>query len=150
MVKATSLVVALTPATVPVYLTTKPLVPAPDSLLLKLKKSEPWSWPVLVIEAKGRLMTRLLVEVEMLKILPELPVETFWITELASVIWVEVPIKTFWPPEILSPVPETVKSPRLVVPMPPLLTAMTPLMPMVEVPEMAMLLPLVNKAPMSE
>ena len=34
------------------------------------------SWPVLVIVDKGRLMTRELLEVEMLKMLPAVPVET--------------------------------------------------------------------------
>ena len=74
----------------PVALTTKPLVKAPESLLLKLKKSEAESWPVLLMEEKGRLKTAELVEVEILKILPEVPVETFIITLLVTAR-VEVP-----------------------------------------------------------
>lgn len=65
-------------------------------MLLKFKKSEPWSWPVLTAEAIGRLMVKLLVEVEMLKIEPEVPVAMFWLrtTLLPKEMLVEVPIKT--------------------------------------------------------
>jgi len=45
---------------------------------------------VLVIEAKGRLITRELVEVEILKIVPDVPVETLAIT-LPLTAMVEVP-----------------------------------------------------------
>ena len=79
------------------YLTRKLLVPFPESLLLKLKKSEFWSWPVLLILAKGRLTTRELpeprVEVEMLKIVPAVPVETLLIKLAGRVkvkVWEEV------------------------------------------------------------
>ena len=81
----------------PVYLTMLPLLPAPESLLLKFKKSEPCNWPVLVMEAKGRLMTRELELVEMLKMLPAVPVETLETTPEAREM-VEVP-------ERLMPVP---------------------------------------------
>jgi hypothetical protein len=87
---------------------------------------------VLVIEEKGRFKVKELVEVEMLKIVPVVPVETLVITELPKEIEVEVPIKTFWPPVIERPEP-TVKSPKVVVPMPPLFTAKTPVQPGVKV-----------------
>lgn len=48
----------------------------PDSLLLKLNQSVLDSWPVLVMLEIGRLMTKALVEVVMLKMLPAVPVET--------------------------------------------------------------------------
>ncbi len=51
-------------------------MPEPESLLLKITKSLPWSCPVFTPEAKGRFIVRELVEVEMLKMLPEVPVET--------------------------------------------------------------------------
>ena len=98
MVKATSVLVALTPATAPlsarmpaavvegpVALTTKPLVRLPDSLLLKVPQSVAWSWPVLTREAKGRLRVRELLEVEMLKMLPAVPVETLPIILLTTI-----------------------------------------------------------------
>ena len=44
--------------------------------MLKLKKSAAKSWPLLLMLALGRLMTRELVEVVMLKLLPAVPVET--------------------------------------------------------------------------
>ena len=124
----------------PVYLTRKLFVPVPPSLLLKVKKSVPCNWPVLTALAKGRLRVRELLEVEILKMLPAVPVETVVITLEDREMEVEVPIKTFWPPAIDRPEP-TVKSPKVVVPMPPLAVPMTPLIPMVEVPVMAMLVP---------
>ena len=48
-------------------------------MLLKVNQSADDSWPVLVILAVGRLTTKALVEVEMLKILPAVPVETLLI-----------------------------------------------------------------------
>jgi hypothetical protein len=44
--------------------------------LLKVKKSAASSWPALTMEALGRLITKALVEVVMLKALPVVPVET--------------------------------------------------------------------------
>src|SRR5207249_590365 len=46
------------------------------------KKSAACNCPVLLMVEKGRLMTRELVVVEMLKMLPAVPVLTFWITLL--------------------------------------------------------------------
>ena len=81
---------------------------------------------MLTEEAKGRLMTRELVEVEMLKIVPAVPVETLAITLLLRVKEVEVPINTFCPPLTVSKALPEVKSPKVVVPMPPLDTANNP------------------------
>jgi hypothetical protein len=102
--------VALTPATVPlsaiILLTTveavvnlerKPLVPVLPTLLLKVRKSEPWSCPVVLRLEMGRLITKALVVVVMLKMLPAVPVETLLTTPEARLI-VEVP-------ERLTPVP---------------------------------------------
>ena len=133
----------------PVYLVRKLAVPLPESLLLKVNQSVPVSWPVLTLLAVGKLMTKLLVEVVMLKMLPAVPVETLEMTPAVREMEVEVPIKTFWPPVMERPEP-TVKSPRVVVPIPPLLVPITPVMPIVEVPVMAMLVPAVNSEPMSE
>jgi hypothetical protein len=124
----------------PVALTTKPLVKLPESLLLKLKKSVAWSWPVLVMEAKGRLITKELVEVEILKIVPVVPVETLEITELPEamvinpgvvVVMVILVPATKEPAWYLVPVlsamsnwPWTVGA--VEVPVPPLVTAKTP------------------------
>ena len=47
------------------------------------------------MEEKGRLIVSEFVEVEMLKIVPAVPVETFVTTLLLRVILVEVPTKTF-------------------------------------------------------
>jgi hypothetical protein len=59
--------------------TTCPEAREPDSLLLKVVQSVLRSWPLLATLALGRLMTRALpvplVEVEMLKLLPAVPVE---------------------------------------------------------------------------
>jgi hypothetical protein len=66
-----------------------------------------------------------LVEVEILKMLPAVPVETEVITFPDKLMTVEVPIKTFCPPVIESPLP-TVKSPSVVVPMPPFKVCSTP------------------------
>ena len=60
----------------PVALGKKPVVKEPESLLLKVAQSAPVNWPVLLMEAKGRLMVKELVVVEMLKILPAVPVAT--------------------------------------------------------------------------
>ena len=92
MLKLTLEDVALTPATVPlsrmmlsavalgpVDLIRKPLLKEPESLLLKVNQSADDSWPVLVILAVGRLTTKALVEVVMLKMLPAVPVETLLI-----------------------------------------------------------------------
>jgi hypothetical protein len=115
---------------------------------------------VLVIEEKGRFKVKELVEVEMLKIVPVVPVETLVITELPKEIEVEVPIKTFWPPVIERPEP-TVKSPKVVVPRPPEDTASGLVKvrevklgvldtAIVEVPVIAILVPAVKRLPMSE
>ena len=69
-----------------VNLATKPLVPLEPTLLLNVKKSVACSWPVLLMEAKGRLITKALLEVEMLKMLPAVPVETFWIILLTLML----------------------------------------------------------------
>ena len=121
----------------------------PESLLLKVRKSVAKSWPLLVMLALGRLMTKELVLVVMLKILPAVPVETLEITPAPREMEVEVPIKTFWPPVTVKPVP-TVREPRVVVPMPPLVTGITPVIAMVEVPEIAMLVEPVKRVAMSE
>ena len=69
-------------------------------MLLKLSQSEDCNCPVLTEEAKGRLRVKALVVVEMLKILPEVPVEIFWLrTTLPLTPMVEVPV-------MLMPVPE--------------------------------------------
>ena len=93
--------------------------------MLKVSQSEAWSWPVLTAEEKGRLMVRELVEVEMLKMVPEVPVETVVMTLEDKLMVVLVPINTCCPPEIDNPDP-TVKLPRVVVPIPPLETPNTP------------------------
>jgi len=133
----------------PVYLTKKLLVPEPLSLLLKVVQSVFCNWPVLLMEAKGKFRVKELVVVEMLKILPAVPVEILVMTLPDKLMEVEVPIKTCWPPVMDRPLP-TVKLPKVVVPIPPLLTGMTPVIAMVEVPEMAMLVEPVNSEPMSE
>jgi len=46
---------------------------------------------------------------------------------LVKVIWVEVPIRTCWPPVMERLEEETVKLPKVVVPIPPLATPKTPL-----------------------
>ena len=43
-------------------------------MLLKVAQSAAWSWPVLVMEAKGRLRVKLLEEEARLKMLPAVPV----------------------------------------------------------------------------
>ena len=67
----------------------------PLNLLLKVAQSEASSWPVLEMEEKGKLIVSELVEVEMLKILPAVPVETLVMTLLLKLIVVEVPTNTF-------------------------------------------------------
>ena len=99
--------------------------------------------------ALGRLMTRAFDVVEMLKLLPAVPVETLEMTPPVREMEVLVPIKTFWPPVTDKPEP-TVKEPRVLVPVPPLATGMTPVMAMVEVPEIAMLVEPVKSEPISE
>ena len=109
----------------PVYLTKKLLAPLPDSLLLKVPQSVLDNWPVLAMEAVGILITRALVEVVMLKMLPKVPVEALAITLLPRLMEVEVPISTCSPPEIDRLLP-TVRLPKVVVPMPPLEACKTP------------------------
>jgi hypothetical protein len=132
----------------------------PDNLLLKLVQSPLCSWPVFTEDANGRLMVKELVVVEMLNMLPAVPVETLVMTLLDRVIFVLVPIKTLWPPVMESPEP-TVKEPSVVVPSPPLVTARGLVRvklvklgvaetAMVEVPEITMLEPEVKREPMSE
>ena len=75
-----------------------------------------------MLAEKGRFRVRELVVVEILKMLPVVPVETLVITFEDKLIDVEVPIKTFCPPLMVNPLP-TVRSPKVVVPMPPLETA---------------------------
>ncbi len=70
----------------PVALIKKPLVKEPDSLLLKVKKSAEANWPVLRMEAWGRLITRALVLVVMLKMLPKVPVATLEIMLLTTML----------------------------------------------------------------
>lgn len=128
-------------------------------MLLKLVQSVERSCPVAEREAKGKLIANEFVEVEMLKIVPEVPVETLVMTLLAKVIFVLVPINTLWPPVMDKPEP-TVKLPSVVVPRPPLVTARglvrvrevklgEATTAMVLVPEMTMLLPAVRSDPMS-
>ena len=57
----------------------------PLSLLLNTNQSEEPKEPVAVMEATGMLITRELVLVVMLKMLPAVPVETFWMM-LATVM----------------------------------------------------------------
>ena len=84
---------ALTPETVPlsaimllatevaaVNLDKKPLVPLLPTLLLNVSQSAEASCPVLVMLAVGKLITKALVEVEILKMLPAVPVETLLMT----------------------------------------------------------------------
>jgi len=98
----------------------------------------------------GRFKVRVLAEMLPLKMLPVVPVAKVVTTLVLREIWVEVPIKAPCPPLLKDrPVP-TDRVPKVVVLMPPLAMPMTPLMPMVEVPVMAMLVPLVNREPMSE
>ena len=59
-----------------------------------------------------------------------------------KVIWVEVPISTFWPPVIERLEEETVKEPKVVVPMPPFDTASRPVTSLEP-----RLIALLNKAP---
>ncbi len=70
-------------------------------------------------------MAREFVEVETLKMVPAVPVETLVRTLAPKVIWVEVPIKTLWPPVMDRPDP-TVREPKVVVPSPPLETGSMP------------------------
>lgn len=71
-------------------------MPEPESLLLKLRKSVAWSWPVLTMEAKGRFRVKELVEVEILKILPRVPVAIFIMTlvfiPMVEVLVMEMPV----------------------------------------------------------
>ena len=120
------------------------MAPAPESLLLKVKKSEPCNCPVLLMVAVGKLMTKLLVEVVMLKMLPAVPVETLEMTPAAKLMVVEVPINTFCPPTMESPEP-TVRSPRVVVPIPPLVTERRPVMS--EEPEDRLMAPVFSSPP---
>ena len=58
--------------------------------MLKVPQSALDNWPVLTMEAVGILITRALVEVVMLKMLPKVPVETFWmmlLTVIAVLLW---------------------------------------------------------------
>jgi len=50
--------------------------PVPEFLLLKVNQSAEESWPVVVMLAVGMLITKALVEVVMLKMLPAVLVET--------------------------------------------------------------------------
>ena len=110
--------------------------------------------------AIGRFIVSELVEVEMLKMLPDVPVAIVVTTLPLKEIVVEVPIKTCWPPETESPEP-TVKLPKVVVPIPPLDTANgfvkvrevkegVEETAIVEVPLMAILEPAVSREPISE
>jgi hypothetical protein len=55
-------------------------------LLLKVSQSAEASWPVFKAEAKGRFKVRELVDVEMLKIFPAVPVAIFVMTLLDKLI----------------------------------------------------------------
>lgn len=66
-----------------------------------------------------------------------------------NVICVEVPIKTFCPP-LMDRLEPTVKLAKVEVPIPPFETGMTPVMAMVEVPEIWMLPEPVNREEISE
>ena len=167
---------ALTPETVPssrimllavvlapVALIIKPLLREPESLLLKLKKSAACSWPVLTMEEKGRFRVKVLEEMLPLKIVPEVPVarvvtpvsvEAMVICPGVVVVMVMLAPATRLPGWYLVPVLSAISSwPWMVgaveVPVPPLPTPMTPVMPTVEVPVMAMLVPAVSKLPIS-
>jgi hypothetical protein len=97
----------------------------PLSLLLNVAQSVDSNWPVLLMLANGRFIVREFVVVEMLKMLPLVPVATLVMTLFPKVIWVEVPMRTFCPPAMDRPEP-TVKLPSVVVPMPPTDTVKTP------------------------
>jgi hypothetical protein len=93
-------------------------------LELKVPQSVEESWPESEAEAVGRLMTKALVVVVMLKMLPAVPVETFPTTEPLKAIVVEVPIIESLPSpaEKLRPLPR-LRLPKVVVPRPPEETA---------------------------
>ena len=46
----------------------------PDNLLLKVSQSVEVNWPVLTLDANGKLKVKVLEEEAMLKMLPEVPV----------------------------------------------------------------------------
>ena len=70
-------------------------------------------------------MVKVLVEILAPKIVPVVPVETLVTTLVPKEIEVEVPIKTLWPP-VIARLEPTVKSPKVVVAVPPLVTPKTP------------------------
>jgi len=82
-----------------VYLTKKLAVPLPESLLLKVNQSAAWSWPVLLMEEKGRLRVKVVPEIEPLKMLPEVPVAKL-VTGLPP-NRVEVEVQVGWPAPLL-------------------------------------------------
>ena len=77
----------------------------------------------MLFAAVGRLMVKLLVVVEILKIFPAVPVETVVITLLPKEMVVEVPIMESLPSpeENTNPLPKD-RLPKVVVPVPPLAT----------------------------
>lgn len=96
-------------------------------MLLKFNQSEDCSCPVLREEANGRLMVKELVEVEMLKMLPAVPVETLAMMLLDKLMEVEVPIKTFCPPlTVKRLVLAEVREANVLVPVPPFNTGRIP------------------------
>lgn len=80
---------------------------------------------MLTAEAMGRFRVKEFVEVEMLKMVPEVPVEMLVMTLAPRLICVEVPISTFCPP-LMDRLEPTVREPKVVVPMPPKPTPKTP------------------------
>ena len=62
------------------------MAPKPLFLLLKTSQSEEPKEPVAVMEATGMLIMSELVEVEILKMLPAVPVETFWMMLLTVML----------------------------------------------------------------
>lgn len=67
-----------------------------------------------------------MVVVAELKVVVAVTVKVVKVGVLVKVIWVEVPINTFCPPLMERLEDDTVKDPRVVVPMPPLVTPSTP------------------------
>ena len=96
-------------------------------MLLKVPQSTAESWPVLTREAIGRLITKELVEVEILKMVPVGPVETLATTLHERLKEVEVPMRTCWPPVTVRKELEEVREAKVLVPVPPLITFKTPL-----------------------
>jgi hypothetical protein len=77
----------------PVALGKKPEVNDPDSLLLKVTQSVPWSCPVMPLVEKGRLKVKTLVEEARLKMLPAVPVAKVMFGPVAVLMEVMAEVK---------------------------------------------------------